>query len=347
MRTPKENYLAIAKGIIPDYVPHYTMGMPLRGHPERTPTASAGPTQLMFGNNMPSMGTPATEETEYANIWGVPYVTTESTGFAGLPKPGAFILDDVTKWDTVIKKPDIDTNVDWEALAQAALANINRETTAVTSGVSCGTFTTLIGMMGFTEGLCALLEEAEAVKELLNFITDYYEPIAIKTIEYFKPDIVSIGDDTASKYAPFFSPEVYRDVFKPMYNRVLHYAKDRDIPIQFHNCGKCEPFVEDMVDLGVRYWDPAQTENDLVGVKEKYKGILAVCGGFDYVPDLSGATEEAVRAYIRETLDKYAPGGGYAFTGGYVGTGDSPEFTQQVNTWIADEVFNYGGDFYK
>ncbi|MCL1802653.1 MAG: veratrol--corrinoid protein metyltransferase [Eubacteriaceae bacterium] len=347
MRTPKENYLGIAKGIIPDYVPHYTMGMPLRVHPERTPTNSAGPTQLMFGANRPGLGAPATEVSEYTNIWGVPYVTTESTGFAGLPKPDTFIVDDIYNWEKIVKKPDIDTNVDWEAMANEAMANINRETTAVTSGFSCGTFTTLIGLMGFTEGLCALLEEPEKVIELLNFITDYYEPIAVKTLEYFKPDIVSIGDDTASKYAPFFSPEVYRQVFKPQYNRVLRYAKERDIPVQFHNCGKCEQFVDDMVDLGVRFWDPAQTENDLVGIMEKYNGTLAVCGGFDYVPDVNGATEEAVRAYIRETLDKYAPGGGYAFTGGYVGTSESPEFTTQVNTWIADEVYNYGSEFYK
>jgi len=346
-KTPKENFLGIGYGIMPDYVPHYTMGMPLRVHPENTPTTSAGPMQLLMGDRPFGLGNQA--EIEYTDIWGVPYVTTASTGYAGLPKPGAFILDDITKWDKVIKKPDIDINsVDWEALAKEGLKNVNRETTAVSSMVGCGTFTELIGMMGFTEGLCALLEEPETVKELLNYLTDYYEPIAKKTIEYYKPDLVGMADDTASKYAPFFSPEVYRDIFKPIYNRVGHYAKDAGIPISFHNCGKCEAFVDDMVDFGVRFWDPAQTENDLVAIKEKYKGQLAICGGFDYVPDPEvGATEEAVKAYIRMTLDKYAPGGGYAFCGGYVGTADSPEFTQQVNIWIAEEMYEYGGSFYK
>lgn len=344
--SPKENYLRIGYGKMPEYVPNWTMGGIVGGSEPEAPALMAGPMQLLMGD-MP-MPDPNGGETEYTDMWGVTNVTTASTGYAGLPKPNNFILDDITKWDKIIKKPTVDTsNVDWESLAKEGTAHINRETTGVISMINFGSFQNLIGFMGFTEGLVALLEEPESVKELLNFMTDFYEPIAIKTIDYYKPDLCYMLDDTASKYAPFFSVEVYRDIFKPVYSRVARHAQERGIPIQFHNCGKCEAFIPDMIDFGVRFWDPAQTENDLLAIKEKYKGQLAVCGAFDYVPDPDkGPTEDEVRAYVRSTFDKYAPGGGYAFCGGYVGTADDFEFNAKVNSWISDEVHTYGHAFY-
>jgi hypothetical protein len=118
--------------------------------------------------------------------------------------------------------------------------------------------------------------------------------------------------------------------------------------IVFHNCGRCEDFIPDMLDFGVRYWNPAQTSNDLLGIKEKYKGKLTICGGWDFIPPLDREiTEEEVRMKVRETIDKYAPGGGYVFQGGIMGSADTPELNQTRAGWIADEVYNYGSAFYK
>jgi hypothetical protein len=278
-------------------------------------------------------------------------VANEETGYAGLPKPGHFILSDVTKWDKVVKHPayhDDFFTTDWEAMAKEDLSEIDRSQYGVTSNVGFGPFTTLISYMGFTEGLCALLEEPDAVKEMLNYICDYYTPIIERTIEFYKPDVVSMFDDTASKYAPFFSVEVYRDIFKPIYARISKVAQDRGIPIQFHNCGRAEDFVADMIDFGVRFWDPAQQSNDLLKVKEDFKGQIAVCGGFDFVPPADrDATEDEVRSYVRSVLDKFAPGGGYAFCGGIIGPASKSEITMKLNGWIQDEVVVYGKDFYK
>jgi hypothetical protein len=345
--TPKENYRRIGYGEMPEWVPSWGMGMPRPG----AVANMVRPSILGPGGPAPAAAPGQEPPREWVDQWGVPYVANEETGFAGLPKPGAFILQDIKDWEKVVKAPkypDEFFTADWEAMAKKDTANIDRTQTGVLTMAGFMPFQQVIAFMGFTEGLCALVEEPEMVKDMLNYITDYYEPICERTVEDYKPEIVYLLDDTAARDHPFFSLEIYQDIFKPIYKRLTKTAFERGIPIQFHNCGCCEDFVPDMVDFGVHYWDPAQTKNDLMGVKEKYGKQLAICGGFDFVPPADrSATEEEVREYVRGVIDKYAPGGAYAFCGGILGVAAKRDETTQMNGWVQDEVRKYGATFYQ
>ncbi len=53
------------------------------------------------------------------------------------------------------------------------------------------------------------------------------------------------------------------------------FARDRGIPVTFHNCGKAEKLIDELMEhVGIRLWDPAQTVNDLVEMKKKYGNEL-------------------------------------------------------------------------
>ncbi|MCL1803842.1 MAG: veratrol--corrinoid protein metyltransferase [Eubacteriaceae bacterium] len=347
-RTMLDNFRGIGYGIMPDWVPRWRMGSP---DPD-SPAVMAGAMSVLQppGAAPQMMGAPGLRE--WKDMWGVPYVNNEETGYAGLPKPGDFIMPDVTKWDQVIKHPqDINeavANADWETLAAEATKNIDRSDKGVVSGVGFMPFQQLMGFMGFTEGLCAIIEEPDAVIELLNYIADYYVPVTEKVVDYFKPDFLYLLDDTASKYSTFFSMDSYRKVFKPIYVKLTEYGVQRGIPVILHNCGRCEDQIDEFLDFGVRYWDPAQTDNDLLGIKEKYQGKLGICGAFDFVPEQgSEITEEVVRQKVRDTLNKYAQGGGYAFGGNILGRVDNAELVTEANGWIADEYRKISPDFYK
>jgi hypothetical protein len=339
--------MRIGYGQMPEWVPSWNMGMARPG----SVSQMVSPSIMGHAGPGPAVSPGQTPPREWVDRWGVPYIANEETGFAGLPKPGAFILQDIKDWEKVIKAPhypDEFFTADWEALAKKDLENIDRSQTNVLVSGGFMPFQQVIAFMGFTEGLCALVEEPDAVKDMLNYITDYYLPINERIIEYYQPDIVYLLDDTASRDHPLFSLEVYRDIFKPIYQRLTKTAVERGIPLQFHNCGCCEDFVPDMIEIGVHFWDPAQTKNDLIGIKEKYGKQFAVCGGFDFVPPADrAATEEEVREYVRSVLDKYAPGGAYAFCGGILGRASKSEETRQMNGWVQDEVKQYGATFYQ
>ena len=202
--------------------------------------------------------------------------------------------------------------------------------------------------MGFTEGLCALATDPDVVSDMMNAMVDWIEPVHYKTIEYYKPDLWYMLDDTAAKATPFFSLETYREVFLPIYRRLAKPATDRGIPIQFHNCGKCEIFVEDMIDFGVRYWDPAQEVNDLLGIKEKYKGKIVLCGSWDWDSHIPHGwpdhyDEEELRESVRHSIDKYSKDGGYAFAGGIPGRDENTIRAMRI---VRDEAHFYGHKIY-
>jgi hypothetical protein len=358
--TPKENWLKLGRGEMPDYVPLYTMGgawPPTGKKPRLDPTVGAM-LPVFFNFPAPDPDAPPPAEgaapampSEFTDMWGVTYVTNPETNYAGLPKPGNFILEDINDWHKVLKVPDYikpASEYDWDAMAKAALKNVDRSQQAVSCMLGDMPFMLITSLMGFTEGLIALAEDPQACLEMFNWLADFYEPYIKKAIDAVKPDIWGMGDDNASKYAPFFSLNTMKTVFKPILARYGQEAKNRGIPIHFHDCGKCEIFLEDYVDIGVKYWDPAQTTNDLLAIKEKFKGQLVVCGGFDFVPDIdyNKVSEEYIREFTRSVIDKLAPGGGYAFLGGYLGRSDEIDVAYRINTWINEEVESYGYSWY-
>ena len=198
------------------------------------------------------------------------------------------------------------------------------------------------------EGLCAIAEEPDEVAELFDMMCDVAVELTKKMLYYYKPDIWNFGDDSATKLNPFISPKQFRELLVPRYKRVTDIVREYDIPIDYHNCGRCEDFLDDMVNVcGISIWNPAQTTNDLLAVKKKFGRKLAVVGGYDFVmpvtyPDVD---EEYVRSSVREAIDRYAPGGGYGFCGGVPGRIDDPA-VMKINMWIADEVETYGKDYY-
>ena len=112
------------------------------------------------------------------DVWGVEYVATKETGYMSLPKPGRFILDDICRWRDIIKAPDI-SHIDWETMAKKDLAQVDRTQTSVTATIHVGYFQQLMNLMGFTEGLCAMLEEPEEVMALFEYMNQFLSLIHI------------------------------------------------------------------------------------------------------------------------------------------------------------------------
>ena len=324
--TEKENYLRTLSGEIPEYVPAYRM---------------------MEWRHRPTTFRPAPGTGSYTDLFGVEYVSEVNAANGALPKPGVFILDDIRRWRDVIKRPAIIDEVDWEKMVKKDMDSRDPELTRVGTGnVSHGYFQALVAFMGFTNGLIACIEEPDEVKELMQFLLDLNLEIGKKYLHYYKPDVFSGSDDIAHERAPFVSEEVFLDIFEPVWRAELSLYKEAGLPGQHHNCGKFEAFVPYIVDMGFNSWDPAQSSNDLLGIKEKYGRRLTICtgvqsNGFCSWPE---TTEVQIREEVRRVMDLYSPGGAYCFIGGILGPIGDKE-TEKRNKWIQDEYeknkFNY------
>ena len=72
--TPKENFLKLRHGGMPEYVPFYS----LMGDPYKGENPCTGAMIQMFEAAEPR------EDGRFTDIWGVPYVTTRETGYSPL-----------------------------------------------------------------------------------------------------------------------------------------------------------------------------------------------------------------------------------------------------------------------
>ena len=336
--TEKENYKLVLDGQQPEWVPVSSLGPRPDGRP--SPSVTVFPDLLATSIKQPG---------RVQDVFGVTYVPVEDAGNAKLPEPNNFILKDIRNWRDVIKAPDI-SGIDWEAMAKKDFEffHANREDSLICLGSHFGYFQYLMAFMGFNDGLCAIFEEPDEVKELVEYLCDFFCGVIEACIDYYKPDIFDMCDDIASALNPFISPETYREIFKPAMARQAKIANDRGIPISMHCCGHCEEFIDDWRDFGVRLWNPAQTSNDLQAIKAKYGNSFIICGGWDGGGDLlkPDATEEEVKQSVYRTMDMLAPGGGYVFSGGFLGSlGD--ETSKLKNKWVFEAANEYSKTFYK
>lgn len=337
--TEKENFMRMFKGEIPEWIPRYTLG-PVRGLEGVAPAVGVVAPEMLSAHRRRGGG---------KDIWGVEYITSKEAAGGLLPKTWDFILDDVTKWRDVIKAPSLD-DIDWEMACKKDLeaCGVDRSKTALASMAASGYFQTLMAFMGFTEGLCALYDEPEACHELFDYLSDFYCTIIENTIDYYKPDLFNIVDDTAAWGNPFVSLEMFREYFLPLYDREAKFARDRGIPICYHNCGKCEIFIDDMVKIGVDSWNPAQICNDLDAIQEKYGNKLMLCGCWDPVkitdPKL---TDEDIYDYLQKIANDRAKNGGFCFLATILIPDEDDSRMLHVNDVVNKAIYEIGHNFYK
>ena len=321
MLSTRDNFLRLIRGEEPEYLSIYSLWWGMNSPPFHRPEPSPdGTMRNMFG---------------VESVW-------DSGRIVGSPMPKThdFVLTDIFKWRDVIKLPDVGEISDsaWADAAKQARDKHDFETPFAGGTALGGVFQTLVGVMGFTEGLTACFEEPDEVKDMLNYITDYCVAMAEKFVYYYQPDYGTLGDDIAHERNPFVSLEMFRDIFAPCWRRYYDVFVKAGIPVGHHNCGYFEPFLEDLVSMGVTFWDPVQSSNDSFGIKAKYGRSLVMCQSYDvrFIDDNS--TEEEVRTAYRDYISKIAPGGGFAFNrGGIENMVANREIEKKFTQWIYDE----------
>jgi hypothetical protein len=139
---------------------------------------------------------------------------------------------------------------------------------------------------------------------------------------------------------------MYKEFLIPCHDRWAKRGRDRGLKMTMHNCGKCESILDLLVDIGINLWEPAQTCNDLKGVKAKYGNKLCIAGGWDARDNLLSpdVTEEEIRASVDAAFDMLAPGGGFAWFGSFLGPVDDPGVIRNndiLNKYVDEKCQTY------
>lgn len=181
-------------------------------------------------------------------------------------------------------------------------------------------FNQLLRVRGMEQGLMDLVAEPEFAEAFLEKLTG----TIITAQQCFLNevgDLVNIhftADDLTGQNAPLISPALYRRMIKPRWARIIQTIKDlTKAKIFYHGCGAIEPFLPDLIEIGVDIINPVQVsaaDMDTTSLKKKYgKHLTFWGGGCDTQKVLPYGTTAEVRCEVQKRIRDLAPGGGFVF----------------------------------
>lgn len=174
-----------------------------------------------------------------------------------------------------------------------------------------GIFPTMLSL-GMEQFCIALFENRSFVEAVLNRYCAWGEALAerVCTLGF---DVFVTTDDMAFNTAPFFSPELFRELVLPHYRRMADVIS---IPWVIHSDGNMLPFVDDLLDLGIAGLHPIEKgAMDIVAMKKRYGSRVCLLGNVD-LNLLGMGTEDEVDEEVRGLIRDVGPGGGYVVTSG-------------------------------
>lgn len=126
-------------------------------------------------------------------------------------------------------------------------------------------------------------------------------------------DILGLGDDIGMQQSILMSVEMYRQWIKPRLKKVIEAAREKkpDILISYHSCGFVEPFIDDLIDVGVDILNPVQPEcMDFSAIHAKYGDRLSFNGTIGTQKLMPLGTPDDIRREVHRNLSIAGKKGG-------------------------------------
>jgi uroporphyrinogen decarboxylase len=125
-------------------------------------------------------------------------------------------------------------------------------------------------------------------------------------------DAISWPDDMGYKYKQFFSLRMYRNLLKPFQKRAIEWAHAKRIKTHLHSCGNIEPFIPELIEIGLDALNPLEVKAgmDTLALKKQYGDQLVLHGGINAV---HWDDPEKIMAEMETKLPVLKENGGYIF----------------------------------
>ena len=126
-------------------------------------------------------------------------------------------------------------------------------------------------------------------------------------------DIFCVWEDFATQRGMMFSPDLWRQFFKPRYARLFEVAKHAGKYVWFHSCGDITAVLPDLLDIGMDVWETVQLHTLPISpeeLKKQYGKHLTFFGGVN-TQRLPFITPEEVSDEVDRCIRLLGKGGGY------------------------------------
>lgn len=154
-------------------------------------------------------------------------------------------------------------------------------------------------------------------------------------------DGMVIWGDVAYSRNMFFSPDYWREYFKPWVKAMTEHCHQHGLPVIYHGCGNVNAILGDFIEIGIDSFNPleAKANLDVIELRRKYGHKLGLCGNGD-IPLWEKGDLEMIRKEILRKLNA-AKGGGYIFQSDHSVTSGVSGKTYDYIVKLVREYSNY------
>lgn len=144
-------------------------------------------------------------------------------------------------------------------------------------------------------------------------------------------DAIWVGDDFGSQTSLLFSPQMFRDILKPIYKKMLDAFKAAkpDMICILHCDGAVSALLDDIYDVGFTVFNPVQPGvpgHSAKEIKDGFGEKFAFWGAIDQQYLLPRGSDEELEADIKEKCEILGKNGGYMIAPAHIMQSDiSPE----------------------
>jgi uroporphyrinogen decarboxylase len=228
---------------------------------------------------------------DYVDDWGVVWTNAQAGIVGEIKRP--ILADDAAL--AAYRLP-------WEMLEKADFSRVD-ETCAksekfIKPGTTCRPFERLQFLRGSEQLYVDLGYGTPGVLKLLSRLHEFY----VREFEMWAAtavDGVSFMDDWGSQNALLISPDMWREIFKPLYAeycRILHKAGKF---VFFHSDGNISAIYPDLIEIGVDAVNSQLFCMDIEDLGRKHRGKITFWGEIDRQHLLPFGTVEEVKAGVR------------------------------------------------
>jgi uroporphyrinogen decarboxylase len=134
---------------------------------------------------------------------------------------------------------------------------------------------------GLEETWIDIIERPDLVKSMSDRAVDAVIKLGLMVADECEVDGIWITDDLGTQHAPYFSPQVYRDLFKENHRKLAEAFHEKGLRMTFHSHGNVMAFFDDFVEVGFDSIDPLDEYDgiDLKVLKKRYGDKTTLKGG--------------------------------------------------------------------
>ena len=239
---------------------------------------------------------------QYRDEWGCLFENIHAGVIGQVKQP---LLDDWSKLD-VVRPPIEALQIDTDAINRRCIAGDQY----MLAGCNPRVFERMQFLAGSENLLMDLADPPDALRQLIEMIHEF-NCRELQVWAATAVDGLAFSDDWGGQYSLLISPDLWRQMFKPLYADYIRIAHDAGKKMFMHSDGHIFDIYEDLIEIGLDAINSQLFCMDIAEIGRRFAGRITFWGEIDRQHILPYGTAEQVRHAVKRVIKAlHRPQGG-------------------------------------